>query len=285
MTQEIPVTAQTSDLQITLKEDSQSLDEVVVVGYGVQKKKLVTGATVEVKGDEVAKRNTISPLSALQNQSPGVNIVASSGQPGDGFKVNIRGAGTNGDTAPIYVIEGRYAGVEVDLVLNGHVFFGSKHIRHLYYILPTDVAVIGYLHFSFFTLFCGNQDNTIRLNSEHILWKNKDQDIIKFGENVYYQHTSNQGIQIGNQYSNSIYSMMGANPLVPLYNSQGELFDYDDLIAQGSGSMGLLGLNQYINNPMNTLLNTTSGNNKIRNHNLSAIGYIEIQPLKDMLGI
>ena len=106
MTQEIPVTAQTSDLQITLKEDSQSLDEVVVVGYGVQKKKLVTGATVEVKGDEVAKRNTISPLSALQNQSPGVNIVASSGQPGDGFKVNIRGAGTNGDTAPIYVIDG-----------------------------------------------------------------------------------------------------------------------------------------------------------------------------------
>ena len=66
---------------------------------------------------------------------------------------------------------------------------------------------------------------TIRLNSEHILWKNKDLDIIKFGENVYYQHTSNQGIQIGNQYSNSIYSMMGANPLVPLYNSQGELFD------------------------------------------------------------
>lgn len=123
---------------------------------------------------------------------------------------------------------------------------------------------------------------TIRLNSEHILWKNKDLDIIKFGENVYYQHTSNQGIQIGNQYSNSIYSMMGANPLVPLYNSQGELFDYDDLIAQGSGSMGLLGLNQYINNPMNTLLNTTSGNNKSRNHNLSAIGYIEIQPLKDL---
>ena len=76
--------------------------------------------------------------------------------------------------------------------------------------------------------------------------------------------------------------MMGANPLVPLYNSQGELFDYDDLIAQGSGSMGLLGLNQYINNPMNTLLNTTSGNNKSRNHNLSAIGYIEIQPLKDL---
>lgn len=105
MTQEIPVTAQTSDLQITLKEDSQSLDEVVVVGYGVQKKKLVTGATVEVKGDE--SLNVIrQPTKRITEQSPGVNIVASSGQPGDGFKVNIRGAGTNGDTAPIYVIDG-----------------------------------------------------------------------------------------------------------------------------------------------------------------------------------
>ena len=107
MTQEIPVTAQTSDLQITLKEDSQSLDEVVVVGYGVQKKKLVTGATVEVKGDEVAKRNTISPLSALQNQSPGVNIVASSGQPGASSSLRIRGMGSfNASNSPLYVIDG-----------------------------------------------------------------------------------------------------------------------------------------------------------------------------------
>ena len=82
MTQEIPVTAQTSDLQITLKEDSQSLDEVVVVGYGVQKKKLVTGATLQVKGENIQKLNTTNPLGALQSQSPGVNIVANSGQPG-----------------------------------------------------------------------------------------------------------------------------------------------------------------------------------------------------------
>ena len=81
MTQEIPVTAQTSDLQITLKEDSQSLDEVVVVGYGVQKKKLVTGATLQVKGENIQKLNTTNPLGALQSQSPGVNIVANSGQP------------------------------------------------------------------------------------------------------------------------------------------------------------------------------------------------------------
>lgn len=103
--QEIVVGSQTN-FKIQLKEDTELLDEVVVVGYGVQKKKLVTGATVEVKGEDIAKLNTTQALGALQSQSPGVNIQAVSGQPGDGFKINIRGAGTNGNTAPIYVIDG-----------------------------------------------------------------------------------------------------------------------------------------------------------------------------------
>ncbi|MFS6554911.1 TonB-dependent receptor plug domain-containing protein, partial [Parabacteroides distasonis] len=74
--------------------------------YGVQKKKLVTGATVEVKGEDIAKMNTTQVLGALQSQTPGVNIQANSGQPGDGFKISIRGAGTNGNTAPLYIIDG-----------------------------------------------------------------------------------------------------------------------------------------------------------------------------------
>ena len=103
--QEIVVGNQTN-FKIQLKEDTELLDEVVVVGYGIQKKKLVTGATVEVKGEDIAKLNTTQALGALQSQSPGVNIQAVSGQPGDGFKINIRGAGTNGNTAPVYVIDG-----------------------------------------------------------------------------------------------------------------------------------------------------------------------------------
>ena len=92
--------------EVSLSEDTEMLEEVVVVGYGVQKKKLVTGATVEVKGEDIASRNTMSALGALQNQSPGVNIQAASGKPGDGFKISIRGAGTNGNTAPLYIIDG-----------------------------------------------------------------------------------------------------------------------------------------------------------------------------------
>ena len=55
-------------MKITLTEDSELLDEVVVVGYGVQKKKLVTGATVQVKGEDIAKLNTVDALGALQSQ-------------------------------------------------------------------------------------------------------------------------------------------------------------------------------------------------------------------------
>ena len=104
-TQEIEVGAQ-SNINVTLKTDDKTLDEVVVVGYGVQKKKLVTGSTIEVKGDDIQKMNTTQVLGALQSQTPGVNIQAASGQPGDGFKISIRGAGTNGNTAPLYIIDG-----------------------------------------------------------------------------------------------------------------------------------------------------------------------------------
>lgn len=104
ITQKIKVTG--SVVNVTLNEDKQSLDEVVVVGYGVQKKKLVTGATVQLKGDDIAKLNTTNPLSAMQGQTPGVNIVSTSGQPGAAMSVTIRGLGTVGNSQPLYLIDG-----------------------------------------------------------------------------------------------------------------------------------------------------------------------------------
>ena len=95
-----------SHYHITLDEDKASLEEVVVIGYGVQKKKLVTGATVQVKGDDVARLNTTNPLQALQGQTPGMTIISESGQPGEGLKVNIRGLGTTGSSGPLYIIDG-----------------------------------------------------------------------------------------------------------------------------------------------------------------------------------
>ncbi|MBW6501924.1 MAG: carboxypeptidase-like regulatory domain-containing protein, partial [Bacteroidales bacterium] len=67
-------------INVTLQEEMMGLDEVVVVGYGTQKKKVVTGATVQVKGEDIQKLTTVSPLTALQGQTPGVTIIKNTGE-------------------------------------------------------------------------------------------------------------------------------------------------------------------------------------------------------------
>lgn len=99
-----------TDFVITLSESSEKLDEVVVVGYGVQKKALVTGATVQVTGDKLQRLSTNSPISAMQSMSPGVTITQQSGKPNQGYKVTIRGLGTIGNSNPLYVIDGIVGG-------------------------------------------------------------------------------------------------------------------------------------------------------------------------------
>ena len=108
-TQEVKIGSQDS-YNITMRDDNAVLEEVVVVGYGVQKKKLVTGATVQVKGEDIAKLNTTNALTAMQASTPGVNITQASSQPGQGFKVNIRGVGTIGESSPLLIIDGINAG-------------------------------------------------------------------------------------------------------------------------------------------------------------------------------
>ena len=105
VSQEVAVEGR-SVVNVVLDPDLDQLDESVVIGYGVQQKKLLTGSTVQVKGEDLAKLNTTSALGALQSQSPGVTITQNSGQPGRGYKVNIRGLGTIGDSEPLYVIDG-----------------------------------------------------------------------------------------------------------------------------------------------------------------------------------
>lgn len=95
-----------SNIQVTLREDVTTLNDVVVIGYGTMKKKLVTGATVQVKGEDIAKLNTTNALEAMQSSTPGVQITQSSSQPGKGYKVYIRGMGTTGTASPLYVIDG-----------------------------------------------------------------------------------------------------------------------------------------------------------------------------------
>tara|TARA_R110000868_G_scaffold21640_7_gene89747 strand:+ start:19595 stop:23023 length:3429 start_codon:yes stop_codon:yes gene_type:complete len=109
ITQEIAVNSQ-SNISIQLKEDTATLEEVIVVGYGTLKKTLVTGASVQVSGDDLVKRNTANAIQALQGQSPGVQITSTSGQPGESLNVVIRGVGSTSGSNPLYVVDGILTG-------------------------------------------------------------------------------------------------------------------------------------------------------------------------------
>ena len=104
-TVEVAVAGQ-SRIDVVLEEDSEFLEETVVIGYGTQRKKLLTGSTVSVNADEIGRINAVDALGSLQSQAAGVNIVSNSGQPGESYKVTIRGMGTIGDAEPLYVIDG-----------------------------------------------------------------------------------------------------------------------------------------------------------------------------------
>jgi len=116
--QEVKVTGST--VKVSLNEDNKSLDEVVVIGYGVQKKKLNTGATVQVKGDELLKQNTTNALQAMQGSTAGVNITSTSGQPGKGINVTIRGVGSINGSNPLYIVDGVQTG-NIDYLSNSDI--------------------------------------------------------------------------------------------------------------------------------------------------------------------
>ncbi len=390
--QEIVVGNQ-ANFDIRLKEDSELLDEVVVVGYGVQKKKLVTGATVEVKGEDIAKLNTTQALGALQSQSPGVNIQAVSGQPGDGFKVTIRGAGTNSDTKPLYIIDGvggdinnlNPADIErIDVLkdaascaiygsaaANGVILVTTKQgkegkIQVSYdgnigwqnvYKLPDMLNAKQYMEIQNLVRFNSGVDAhdwsrfvdadllaayqsganegtnwveairnknavttshslnitsgtdrtkfssgvgyqyqdgvfgnmaksdyrrfTLRMNAEHVVYRNDaGLDVVKIGQNLYYQHSQRQGLDNGNQYGNMLSNMLRANPLIPIYNKDGAYFGYEDL--KKSGKEGWFNFNSYTTNPIASMMNGQSANNKSISYGLNVSGWLEIQPVKGL---
>lgn len=94
-------------LSVVLKEDTEILDEVVVVGYGTMKKSDVTGSVSAAKGSDIMKAQSFSALDGLKGKASGVNIFSNSGQPGGNTRVIIRGVGTiNSSTEPLYVVDG-----------------------------------------------------------------------------------------------------------------------------------------------------------------------------------
>ncbi|MBN1182767.1 MAG: TonB-dependent receptor [Bacteroidales bacterium] len=360
----IPQTAQVGEnnnFSFALVEDVASIDEVVVIGYGVQAKKLVTGSTVNVKGDDLQKRNSTNALQALQGLAPGINITSKSGQPGEGLRVTIRGAGTTGDPTPLFIVDGvptgdiKYlssADIEsIDILrdaasaaiygvrgANGVVLITTKKGKagksqitfDAYYGVQNAAKKVelldarqyamimneqhlnsggttGGLPFNVndlpayvrggvtdnnwldkmivknastqnytigasggsdqgiysFSLSYSGQEGIVggaaksnyeryngRFNSEKNIMNGK----LKVGENFVYSYITKNGIQVGNQYDNTLRSAFNASPLIPDYDDAGNYFntDNDTIFDQfGESYWNPTEANPYINMELN----------------------------------
>ena len=398
VTQQVQVGGR-SNINITLAEDNTTLNDVVVIGYGTMKKKLVTGATVQVKGDEIAKLNTTNALEAMQSSTPGVQITSSSTQPGKGYKVYIRGMGTIGDAQPLYVIDGVAGGSldginpndiesidilkdaasaaiygaraangvilvttkqgkagKVEITYNGAIGWSNAYkrpqtlnasqyltIMNEYgfntsgqnvnfndyvpqYILDkveagwegTDwwsafenknavqqnhsVTLTGGSDLSKFAMsytYTGNEGimgsdqasyykrHTIRMNSDHVLLKAKDFDAITIGENISIGYSKSHDLAEDGMYWSYIHSLLQTNPLVPMYDDNGELYTYskygNPVDEAGNPITGQRWNDYWFNNPYEGL--SKGGWNSLaesRNINTSATAFLTIQPIKGL---
>jgi TonB-dependent starch-binding outer membrane protein SusC len=375
-------------INTSLESDSQLLNEVVAIGYGTMKKKLITGSTVQVSGDQLQKRSTTNALSAMQSQTSGVNITQSSGQPGENFKVNIRGVGTIANSDPLYVIDGVAGGdinslnpsdiESVDVLkdgassaiygaraANGVVLIATKQgkagklmvsydgyygVQNIYKMpsllnakqymqvedqmdanqgitpnnwktllgttynavmagqttnwidvmryknAPTQnhaINITGGNEISKFSMgvsntsqdgIFGKQANssykrtTARLNSDHIILKNKSFNIIKIGETLNFNHSVKHGIGIGTQYVNDISNALIGCPLIPVYGANGNYFDHSDQVTTGFNVGNIGGAT----NPVGEMV-ARRGNNETSNYNLNMSANLQLQPIKDLI--
>ena len=213
ITQRVKVNS--DNLVIKLEEEANSLNDVVVIGYGVQKKKLVTGANINVKGDDIAKLNTSNPLQALQGQTPGMTIISQSGQPGSGLKVNIRGMGTINGSDPLYIIDGirgdiaslNPADIEsIDVLKDAAsaAIYGSQSAN--------GVVLI--------TTKSGKEGRAVVSFDGYVGWQNKPRSVKMLNAHEYMTILDEQAINSGKQsYDWSAYKS--------IYNTDGSVIDTD----------------------------------------------------------
>ena len=108
-TQNIPVNGR-SYIEVALEVKSVGMEEVVVIGYGTQKKKVVTGAISSMSSEEINSKPVLRVEQAMQGQTAGVQVTNLSGQPGEAPTVRIRGTGTTGNSEPLYIVDGMAVG-------------------------------------------------------------------------------------------------------------------------------------------------------------------------------
>lgn len=378
-------------INVMLQENENNLDEVVVVGYGTQKRKLVTGSTFQVSGDQIAQMNTTNALTAMQSQAPGVQITQASTQPGKGFKVSIRGVGTIGESSPLLVIDGIVSGTandglnginpndiesidvlkdaasaaiygaraangvilvttkqgkegKISITYDGFVGWSNPYRQpgtlnarqYMEVINETNFNTYGtatnwsalvpqaildkvnngwkgqdwfdvyrnknaFQHSHAVTVNGGSDRSKFsisvnysdqegilggsnasnyrryggRVNSEHVLLKGKDHNIITLGENISYWYHASHDLAEGNGYSNIMQPVYSASPLVPAFREDGKPTNFRE---DGAGYNSMIFNNPYegfINGQYNSL-------NKRRDFGVGATLYWIIEPIKNL---
>lgn len=123
-----------TNIDVELENDAETLEEVVVIGYGTVKKSDLTGSVTSVKGADLLKIPSASPVQALQGKVPGVQITSSSGAPGASPVVRVRGVGTFNDSNPIYVVDG--------VILDNIDFLNSADIQSIEVLKDASATAI-----------------------------------------------------------------------------------------------------------------------------------------------
>lgn len=123
-----------SVIDVVMELDVEQLEEIVVVGYGVQRKSDVTGAVASVRGSDLTKIPAANPMQALQGKVAGLQVSSGSGQPGAAPVVRIRGVGTFNDSSPIYVVDG--------VILSDISFLNSSDIQSMEVLKDASATAI-----------------------------------------------------------------------------------------------------------------------------------------------
>lgn len=144
--QEVKITDQ--QLTVQLIEDLKALNEVVVIGYGKAKRKDLTGSISSISGDELRRTQPVTFDQALQGKVAGVVVQQTSGQPGGGVNIQIRGMSSFGSSSPLYVIDG---------VIIGQNFDGGNGTNPLATISPSDIESVDVLKDASATAIYGSQ--------------------------------------------------------------------------------------------------------------------------------
>jgi TonB-linked SusC/RagA family outer membrane protein len=121
-------------IDVALKESAELLDEFVVIGYGVVRKSDLTGAVSSIKAEEIQKITSNNPVQALQGKASGVQVTTSSGAPGAGIIVRVRGVGTFNNSSPIYVVDG--------VILDDISFLNSGDIQSMEVLKDASATAI-----------------------------------------------------------------------------------------------------------------------------------------------